>query len=130
MKRWIKENKENFMIVVEIIAGVFLTCLAFYATSLFWKNLGYETIKSDTHIEFLEVENKNIETVFIWNGKAYSNSKKYVVTVNYENEEYFIKVNSDFYDKIAVGDYVECVVNVKEKENGRRSVDVGLNNKE
>lgn len=129
MKKWTRENKDNLMIVIEIIVGLFLMCMIVYAISLFGKTFGYETIKNDTYIESLEVKNKDTDTIFTWNGKAYSTSTKYILFVNYEDEEYSIKVNRNVFGEVEIGDYVECVINVKEKENGRRRVSIGLNYK-
>lgn len=109
-----------------IIVGFVLILSVWFLTALFWKSLGFETIKNETVFEKLEVTEKNENPVVISGGKGAVTVWEYYIVVLYEKNEYPIKVQENFFEKIHVGDYVECEINSKEKENGFETIGIEL----
>ncbi len=111
----------KFVIAIIMIVG------AYFLTSMFWKSLGYETIKNETVTESLEVIDKDEKINSVWNGKSAVTTRTFYITVERMGCEYEIKVQGNFWVNVEIGDYVECKIITKEKENGYKVVNVGLN---
>lgn len=117
MNKLMKEHlKDSVGLFFTMNLGICAIAGAFILTSIFWKSLGYDTIKNETRIESLEITNKDEDIESVWNGKNAILIYKYYISVQYAAEEYTIKIQRDFFEQIEIGDYVECEITKKKRK--------------
>lgn len=75
----------------------------------------------------MEIIDKDEKINSVWNGKSAVITRTFYITVERMGCEYEIKVQGNFWVNVEIGDYVECKTITKEKENGYKVVNVGLN---
>lgn len=124
-----KENRELLIYILYTILGVASCVIVSFAIYIISCLTGRITVETKCENVICTVMDKKEDENYIFTGSAYAVTYSYYLFLVIEKEktiECKIKVESNIYKNITVGDDIECVLYTKYRKNGHVSYDVKI----